>query len=91
MCWKFAANSQSFRVRASTTTTGGKPKLLGISKRGNGYLRRMLIHGARAALPSLAKGMTLLGEWLRDLLSRTHMNTAVAALAVKMARIIGRC
>jgi transposase len=36
-------------------TTGGKPKLLGISKRGNGYLRRMLIHGARAALPTLSK------------------------------------
>ena len=69
-------------------TTGGKPKLLGISKRGNGYLRRMLIHGARAALPSLAKGKTLLGEWLRGLLSRTHMNTAVVALAAKMARII---
>ena len=69
-------------------TTGGKPKLLGISKRGNGYLRRMLIHGARAALPSLAKGNTLLGEWLRGLLSRTHMNTAVVALAAKMARII---
>jgi transposase len=32
-------------------TTGGKPKLLGISKRGNKYLRRQLIHGARAALP----------------------------------------
>jgi hypothetical protein len=28
-------------------TTGGKPKLLGINKRGNGYLRKMLIHGAR--------------------------------------------
>ncbi|QPC95554.1 IS110 family transposase [Mesorhizobium sp. INR15] len=69
-------------------TTGGKPKLLGISKRGNGYLRRMLIHGARAALASLAKGKTLLGEWLRGLLSRTHMNTAVVALAAKMARII---
>ena len=36
-------------------STGGKPRLLGISKRGNGYLRKMLIHGARAALPSLAK------------------------------------
>ncbi|BDA84010.1 hypothetical protein Sa4125_15520 [Aureimonas sp. SA4125] len=69
-------------------TTGGKPKLLGISKRGNGYLRRMLIHGARATLPSLAKGKTLLGEWLRGLLSRTLMNTAVVALAAKMARII---
>lgn len=69
-------------------TTGGKPRLLGISKRGNGYLRRMLIHGARAALPSLAKGKTLMGEWLRGLLSRAHMNTAVVALAAKMARII---
>ena len=35
-------------------TTGGKPRLLGISKRGNVYLRKLLIHGARAALPSLA-------------------------------------
>lgn len=69
-------------------TTGGKPRLLGITKRGNGYLRRMLIHGARAALPSLAKGKTLMGEWLRGLLSRAHMNTAVVALAAKMARII---
>ena len=69
-------------------TTGGRQKLLGISKRGNGYLRKMLIHGARAALPSLAKGKTLLGEWLRDLLSRTHMNTTIVALAAKMARII---
>jgi hypothetical protein len=69
-------------------TTGGKPRLLGITKRGNGYLRRMLIHGARAALPSLAWGKTLMGEWLRGLLSRAHMNTAVVALAAKMARII---
>ncbi len=36
-------------------TTGGRPKLLGISKRGNRYLRRQLIHGARAALPHVAK------------------------------------
>ena len=44
-------------------TTGGKPKLLGISKRGNVYLRKMLIHGARAALPTLSKGETPLGAW----------------------------
>ena len=69
-------------------TTGGKPRLLGITKRGNGYLRRMLIHGARAALPSLAKGKTLMGEWLRGLLSRAHMNIAIVALAAKMTRII---
>ena len=50
-------------------TTGGKPRLL-VSKRGNGYLRKMLIHGARAALPTLSKGQTILGSWLRSLLGR---------------------
>ena len=44
-------------------TTGGKPKLLGISKRGNKYLRRQLIHGARAALPYVAERDTPLGRW----------------------------
>ena len=69
-------------------TTGGKPKLLGISKRGNVYLRKLLIHGARAALPSLAKGETPLGGWLRGLLARAHVNTVVVALAAKLARIV---
>ncbi len=69
-------------------TTGGKPRLLGINKRGNGYLRKMLIHGARAALPTLSRTTTPLGEWLRHLLARAHMNTAVVALAAKLARIV---
>ena len=69
-------------------TTGGKPKLLGISKRGNVYLRKMLIHGARAALPTLSKGETPMGSWLRGLLVRAHVNTVVVALAAKLARII---
>ena len=43
-------------------TTGGKPKLLGISKRGNKYLRMLFIHGARAAMPSLAASQSPLGE-----------------------------
>ncbi len=68
-------------------TTGGKPKLLGISKRGNVYLRKMLIHGARAALPTLSKAETPLGSWLRGLLARAHVNTVVVALAAKLARI----
>ncbi len=68
-------------------TTGGKPRLLGITKRGNVYLRKMLIHGARAAVPSLAKSGTPLGVWLRGLLTRAHKNTAVVALAAKLARI----
>lgn len=69
-------------------TTGGKPKLLGISKRGNVYLRKMLIHGARAALPTLSSKETPLGGWLRGLLARAHVNTVVVALAAKLARII---
>ena len=69
-------------------TTGGRPKLLGISKRANGYLRKMLIHGARATLPSLAQSESLLSQWLRGLLVRAHKNTGVVALAAKLARIV---
>lgn len=68
-------------------TTGGKAKLLGISKRGNEYLRRMLIHGARAALSMFSKLETPLGAWLRGLLARAHVNIVVVALAAKLARI----
>jgi transposase len=69
-------------------TTGGKPKLLGISKRGNVYLRKMLIHGARAALPARSKRETPLGGWLRGLMARAHVNTVVVALTAKLARVI---
>jgi transposase len=68
-------------------TTGGKPKLLGISKRGNKYLRRQLIHGARAALPYVAGRDTPLGRWVKGLMSRTHRNVVIVALANKLARI----
>ncbi len=69
------------------TTTGGKPQLHGISKHGNKYLRKLLIHGARAALPGLAKERTALGVWLQKLLERAHYNIVVVALANKLARI----
>lgn len=68
-------------------TTGGKPRLFGISRRGNVYLRQLFIHGARAALPTLSKADTPLGQWLRGLLARAHYNVAVVALAAKLARI----
>jgi len=68
-------------------TTGGKPRLFGISKRGNKYLRKLLIHGARAALPHLAERATALGRWAKGLLARVHQNVAVVALANKLARI----
>jgi transposase len=68
-------------------TTGGKTKLLGISKRGNKYLRTLLIHGARAALPYVAERDTPLGRWAKGLLGRAHRNIAVVAFANKLARI----
>ena len=69
-------------------TTGGRPRLVGITKRDNKYLRKLLIHGARAALPSLATSATPLGGWLRALMQRVHKNAAVVALANKLARIV---
>ncbi len=69
-------------------TTGGKPRLVGITKRGNKYLRKLLIHGARSAMPVLAASATPLGGWLRGLLARVHKNAAVVALANKLARIV---
>ena len=69
-------------------TTGGKPRLLGITKRGNKYLRKLLVHGARAALPSLSASTAPLGRWLQGLLQRAHKNTVVVALANKLARIV---
>lgn len=69
-------------------TTGGKPRLFGISKRGNTYLRTLLIHGARAALPSLSQSETPLGRWLKAMIERgVHRNAVVVALANKLARI----
>ncbi|MDP2620665.1 MAG: IS110 family transposase [Hyphomicrobiales bacterium] len=68
-------------------STGGKQRLLGISKRGNKYLRTLLIHGARAVLPYLAQRQDALGSWLRTLLARAHRNVVVVALANKLARI----
>jgi transposase len=69
-------------------TTGGKPRLAGITKRGNKYLRKLLIHGARSVMPILAARPTPLGSWLQGLLKRVHKNAAVVALANKLARIV---
>jgi transposase len=68
-------------------STGGRTKLLGISKRGNRYLRTLLIHGARAALPHLLAKDNALSRWLKSLLARCHHNIVVVALANKLARI----
>ena len=64
--------------------TGGRIKLLGISKRGDTYLRTLLIHGARSVLTH-AKDP---GPWVTELRQRRPLNVAVVALANKMARTI---
>jgi transposase len=68
-------------------STGGKQKLLGISKRGNGYLRKLLVHGARAVLQCRQKQSPGLSAWLGKLVARAHPNVATIALANKMARM----
>lgn len=68
-------------------STGGKTRLLGISKRGNGYVRRLLIHGARSCVMHLDRTRDRLGAWLDGLESRMHANKVVVALANKLARI----
>ena len=68
--------------------TGGKQRLLGISKRGDGYLRRQLIHGARARV-RVSRGRTgKLRSWVNGLLARRPFNVVVAAVANKLARIL---
>lgn len=68
-------------------TTGGKTVLLGISKRGNRYLRRLLVHGARACVTRMDRSRDRLGEWLDGLERRMHGNKVTVALAAKIARI----
>jgi transposase len=68
-------------------STGGKPTLLGISKRGDVYLRTLLIHGARAVLCNVQRRPEQAPPWLTRLLARRHPNVATVALANKNARI----
>ena len=68
-------------------STGGKQKLFGISKRGNVYLRRMLIHGARAVLLRVKYDTGGLGQWVHRLAQRAPHNKVVVAIANKLARI----
>jgi transposase len=68
-------------------STGGKSRLLGISKRGDVYLRTLLIHGSRAVLRVAAKKTDRQSLWAVSLEQRRGRNIAAVALANKMARI----
>jgi transposase len=68
-------------------STGGKQKLLGISKRGNAYLRRLFVQGARSVVQQRHKQAPGLSTWLAQLLARAHQNVVIVALANKMVRM----
>jgi transposase len=68
-------------------STGGKPRLLGISKRGDRYLRKLLVHGARATLRWVDTKSDDRSRWLKALIARRGKNRATVALANKNARI----
>jgi transposase len=68
-------------------STGGKDRLLGISKRGDVYLRQLLIHGARSVLRFAERKDDPLSRWATALKARRHPNVAAVALANKLARI----
>jgi transposase len=69
-------------------STGGKERLLGISKRGDVYLRTLLIHGARSALRAIQNKNDLRSLWAKKLIERRGMNKAAVAFANKNARTV---
>lgn len=68
-------------------STGGKAKLFGISKRGNRYLRKILIHGARAVVLRCKRDRVPMGAWMTALEARAPRNVLIVATANKIARI----
>lgn len=68
-------------------STGGRPRLLGISKRGDRNQRRLLIQCARVYLQVLDRQQGVLADWVRQLSASHHSNLVVCALANKLARI----
>jgi transposase len=69
-------------------STGGKERLLGISKRGDSYLRKLLIHGARATLRWVGRKTDRRSQWMRQLVERRGHNRTAVAVANKNARIV---
>jgi len=79
--------SASIGVTPKQHSSGGKERMLGISKRGDAYLRSLLIHGARAVIRTARGKDDPLSKWVTRLADRRHPNVAAVALANKTARI----
>ncbi len=68
-------------------SSGNKQRLLGISKRGDSYLRSLLVHGARSAIYAARHKEDRLSQWVTGLAARRHANVAAVALANKTVRM----
>lgn len=68
-------------------STGGRDRLLGITKRGDSYLRKLLVHGARSVIRHAKNREDALSQWIKGLTGRKHANVAAVALANKTARM----
>ena len=79
--------SAAFGLTPMQRSSGGKERLLGISKRGDVYLRSLLIHGARSVIRTANGKEDRLSQWVTRLAARTHPNVAAVALANKTTRI----
>jgi transposase len=79
--------SAAFGLTPRQHSSGGKDRLLGISKRGDVYLRSLLIHGARAVIRTAKDKDDRLSQWVTRLAARRHPNVAAAALANKTTRM----
>jgi transposase len=69
-------------------STGGKERLLGISKRGDSYLRKLLVHGARATIRWVGRKTDRRSQWMRQLIERRGKNRTAVAVANKNARMV---
>lgn len=85
------ANARQFAASVGLVprqySTGGRPTLLGISKRGDKNLRRLLVQCARVIMQRIERRNDALGQWVRAMLLRRHSNVVACALANKLARI----
>ena len=79
--------SASLGLTPRQHSSGGKDRLLGISKRGDAYLRSILIHGARAVVAQAKHKDDRLSRWVTEIAERRHPNVAAVALANKTVRM----
>jgi transposase len=85
------ANSRQMAASIGLTpkqnSSGGKERLLGITKRGDAYLRSLLVHGARSMIRTAKAKDDRLSQWVIKIATTRHPNIAAVALANKTARI----